>query len=89
MFPGLEWGGMTSDTAIFVQSGLDMDRVEEQSQGTWRIFSKLGAGNSSQTHTIPHYSIHNFGSRGRHILLASGLLLTDLASAREVKKMKL
>lgn len=44
LFPGLEWGGMTADTAIFVQSGLDMDLVEQNSQGKWRIFSKLGAG---------------------------------------------
>ena len=47
LFPGLQWGGMTSDTAIFVQSALDMQNIDDRSQGQWRIFSKLGAGYSS------------------------------------------
>ena len=33
---------MSSDTAIFVQSALDLDEMEELSAGRWRIFSKLG-----------------------------------------------
>lgn len=47
LFPGLQWGGMTADTAIFIQSSLNMTTVEEKSQGKFRIFSKLGAGYSS------------------------------------------
>ena len=47
LFPGLQWGGMTADTAIFLQSALNMTRVEQESQGQFRIFSKLGAGWSS------------------------------------------
>ena len=47
LFPEQWWGGMTADTAIFVQSGLNMTFVEEKSDGRWRIFSKLGAGYSS------------------------------------------
>ena len=46
LFPGLEWGGMTADTAIFVQGGLNISEVEVRSKGQWRIFSKLGAGYS-------------------------------------------
>lgn len=48
LFPGLVWGGMSTDTAIFVQSALaDFDELTAQSFGRWRIFSKLGAGYSS------------------------------------------
>ena len=46
LFPGLKWGGMTADTAIYTQSGLDMLDVETRSEGNWRIHSKLGAGYS-------------------------------------------
>ncbi len=38
--------GMESDTAIYVQQALDPDALETQSQGQWRIFSKLGYGGS-------------------------------------------
>ena len=44
LFPGLLWGGMAADTAIFVQTALNMTAVEEAARGEWRIFSKLGAG---------------------------------------------
>jgi hypothetical protein len=46
-FPGLTWGGMSTDTAIFLQSAVDMARVEKESRGRWRIFSKLGGGYST------------------------------------------
>jgi hypothetical protein len=42
------WGGMSADTAIYLQSGHDPDYIEERSQGQWRIFSKLGLGTSGQ-----------------------------------------
>jgi hypothetical protein len=47
LFPGLLWGGMTTDPAIFLQSALNITDVDEQSNGLWRIFSKLGAGYST------------------------------------------
>lgn len=47
LFSTVEWGGMTADTSIFVQSALNISDVELQSNGNWRIFSKLGAGFSS------------------------------------------
>lgn len=48
MFKGATVGGMAADTAIFVQSGIpDIKLVDGQSQGGWRIFSKLGAGYSA------------------------------------------
>jgi hypothetical protein len=49
-FPDLQWGGMTADTAIFVQSSSAMTaRLEAQEKhlNQWRIFSKLGCGWSS------------------------------------------
>ena len=46
LFP-LQMGGMSADTSIFLQSHLDMNSVEEASQGNWRIYSKLGCGYSS------------------------------------------
>ena len=45
LFPGLQWGGMTTDTAIFVQSAEKMTPLLEDTkanQDMWRIFSKLG-----------------------------------------------
>ena len=45
LFPGLQWGGMTTDTAIFVQSADKMTPLLEDTktnQDLWRIFSKLG-----------------------------------------------
>lgn len=38
---------MTTDTAVYVQSSLNISDVEIKSQGKWRIFSKLGCGYSS------------------------------------------
>lgn len=43
-FPG-EMGGMSDDTAIYVQSAHDIDYLDRRSHGRWRIFSKLGFGN--------------------------------------------
>lgn len=43
-FPGV-MGGMSDDTAIYVQTGHDIDYLDRRSQGKWRIFSKLGFGN--------------------------------------------
>jgi hypothetical protein len=40
-------GGMSADTSIFLQSWLNMSLVEASSGGTWRIYSKLGAGYST------------------------------------------
>jgi len=43
-----EWGGMSADTAIYLQTGHDMDYIEKRSHGRWRIFSKLGLGTGGQ-----------------------------------------
>ena len=36
--------GMESDISIYMQSAVDIHEIERQSQGQWRIFSKLGLG---------------------------------------------
>jgi hypothetical protein len=41
------WGGMSSDTAIYLQAH-DMNYIERRSQGMWRIFSKFGLGEQGE-----------------------------------------
>ena len=48
------WGGMSADTAIYLQAGHDMDYIEERSQGQWTIFSKLGLGSSGSFVHVGH-----------------------------------
>lgn len=43
-----DWGGMTADTAIYLQAGHDVGYLEARSGGRWRIFSKLGLGSQGQ-----------------------------------------
>lgn len=43
-----EWGGMSADTAIYLQTGHDIDYLEARSQGRWRVFSKLGLGTGGE-----------------------------------------
>ncbi|MBK8252685.1 MAG: hypothetical protein IPK82_08460 [Polyangiaceae bacterium] len=43
-----QWGGMTQDTAIYLQTGHDIDYIEKRSHGQWNIFSKLGFGSQGQ-----------------------------------------
>ena len=40
------WGGMTADAAIYLQSAVDIHDRERRARGRWRIFSKLGYGQS-------------------------------------------
>jgi hypothetical protein len=76
LFPGLQWGGMTSDTAIFLQSALNLPEylTITNTSDKWRIFSKLGAGYSSSrsmgeivTNTyacLPSYNTTNGAATG-------------------------
>jgi len=50
LFPGQALGGMSDDTAIYVQQAIDMRALETRSHGEWRIFSKLGFGESGFVH---------------------------------------
>jgi hypothetical protein len=43
-----EWGGMTADSAVYLQAAHDIGYVEERSHGRWRTFSKLGLGTQGQ-----------------------------------------
>jgi hypothetical protein len=44
--PPRNWGGMSADTGIYLQSAVDIHAVETSAHGKWRIFSKLGYGQS-------------------------------------------
>jgi hypothetical protein len=43
-----DWGGMSRDAAIYLQTGHDIDYLEARSHGQWTLFSKLGLGSSGQ-----------------------------------------
>ena len=71
LFPTVEWGGMTADPSIFVQSALDMHQVQQQSQGQWRIFSKLGivanrlnSNNKTEYNVSLNYCISHYTGAG-------------------------
>jgi hypothetical protein len=36
--------GMEGDVSVYLQQAVDLDQIEENTQGQWRIFSKLGLG---------------------------------------------
>lgn len=45
LFPGTTFGGMSADIQILVQSGIpNLQEIDANNGGQWRIFSKLGAG---------------------------------------------
>lgn len=50
LFGGQSLGGMSADTAIYIQQAIDMQALEQRSRGRWRIFSKLGFGESGFVH---------------------------------------
>lgn len=69
MFPGIMWGGGTTDTAWYVQSGLtNISAIDENTKGNWRIFSKLGAGNTDIVYNsyscLPQYDGDNVVENG-------------------------
>jgi hypothetical protein len=43
-----DWGGMSRDKAVYLQSGHDLDYLEARSHGRWRIFGKLGNGSNGE-----------------------------------------
>lgn len=45
--PNWYWGGMQDDSAIYLENSVDIDRIDRNTKGNWRIFSKLGYGTSS------------------------------------------
>ena len=57
LFPNLEWGGASTDMSIYIQTGVNISQIEQQSHGNWRIFSKLGGGmptNKNNTYDIAY-----------------------------------
>mmetsp|Transcript_10131 Transcript_10131/g.22359 ORF Transcript_10131/g.22359 Transcript_10131/m.22359 type:complete len:418 (+) Transcript_10131:21-1274(+) len=50
LFPGLQWGGMSMGTDVYLQRAANVTEIDRRSGGLWRIFSKLGAGYSTTEH---------------------------------------
>lgn len=45
LFPGLQWGGLSMGTDVYLQRAVDnLTRLDARAHGRWRVFSKLGAG---------------------------------------------
>ena len=49
LFPNNAFGGAATDSAWYVQSGVNISEIDERSNGAWRILSKLGAGCAGRT----------------------------------------
>ncbi|MBI5531313.1 MAG: hypothetical protein HY898_01260 [Deltaproteobacteria bacterium] len=74
------WGGMSADTAIYLQSGHDIDYIENRSSGHWRIFSKLGLGTSGEFVNVGYAcfpvldpQMHAVDGWGREFVIAAQL----------------
>eukprot|EP01048_Picozoa_sp_COSAG05_P031817 COSAG05_NODE_11832_length_494_cov_0.784810_1_plen_141_part_01 len=67
IFPSVQWGGMSADTAIFMQAAAEAALGDTALAGDqWRIFSKLGAGYSTsrQVGEIVHNAYGCFPGAG-------------------------
>lgn len=62
-----EWGGLSADDAIYMQSAHDWSYIERRSQGRWRIFSKLGLGTDGQFVNVAYACLPVLDSNGRPI----------------------
>jgi hypothetical protein len=74
LFPSVQWGGMASDTAIFMQAAVEASLGNAALSGDqWRIFSKLGAGYSTSRHVgeIVHNSYGCFPSVGVEMIYSA------------------
>jgi hypothetical protein len=75
-----DWGGMSADTAVYLQSGHDMGYIEARSHGQWVILSKLGLGSQGQFVDVGYACwpvLDDAGApvpgRGREFLIAAHL----------------
>lgn len=75
LFPTVQWGGMSADTAIFMQDAMQnaMSHGDPQAGGAWRVFSKLGAGFSSSRRVgeIVHNAYGCFPAAGVELLYSA------------------
>ena len=74
LFPTVSWGGMSADTAIFMQAAAQANLAERWHEGDmWRIFSKLGAGysESRQVGEIVHNAYGCFPGASVEILYSA------------------
>lgn len=77
-----EFGGLSADTAIYLQSGHDIDYLAARSDGRFRVFSKLGLGTSGQFADVG-YACFPMLDSAHHPVVGAGrelILSTELAS---------
>lgn len=72
-----EAGGMMRDPAIYMQNALDLEKVEQESQGHWRIFSKLGNGEATRPNLGYVGEIANVAYACLPVLDAAGAPIPD------------
>ncbi len=60
-------GGMSADTAIYLQAGVSIDTIEQRSRGMWRVFSKLGFGDGEFVH-VSYACLPSLDSQGAPIV---------------------
>ncbi len=60
-------GGMSADSAIYVQASLPIDTIEQRSRGRWRVFSKLGFGDGEFVH-VSYACLPAVDSSGKPIM---------------------
>lgn len=99
LFPGLHWGGMSCNSEDGTRWGVDMAKIEARSNGSWRVFSKDGAGYSGirlagevlQNGAACYSDVNNAGNGVEYIIssrvsVPGDTQLTE-ASARMVRGM--
>ena len=78
-FPGLQWGGLSMGTDVYLQEGIGVDVLRRRSPD-WRIFSKLGAGISSSDHpsrfeiTLNAYGCFPLSNGGLEFVLSAAVV---------------
>lgn len=63
-----EWGGLSADTAIYMQSAHDWDYIETRARGRWRVFSKLGLGTAGQFVNVAYACLPVLDARGEPVV---------------------
>lgn len=65
-YPG-QLGGLHSDITAYVQSALDMEKVEKESQGRWRTFGKVGFSGDGEFVLVSHTCLPVLDAKGQPV----------------------
>ncbi len=66
LYPG-QFGGLAADMTVYVQSALDLDKVEKESQGKWRIFAKVGFSGDGEFVLVSHTCLPVLDAKGQPV----------------------